>query len=111
MLAAEGLTARLSCEGDEPAASQDMISAGLGIGLIPAMSRQVGTEAHAPVAWVRVDAPHCRRILTLVWNRDAHLSEAASKFREFTTGRPFMAHRLPDARYGPAVTPRGRNPR
>ncbi|MFI9046436.1 LysR family transcriptional regulator [Streptomyces sp. NPDC053427] len=98
LFASEGLTPLLSCEGDEPAASQDMISAGLGIGLIPAISRRAGTDSRVPVAWVHMDAPDCHRVLTLVWNRDGYLSEAALKFREFTTGRPFMTHRLPDPR-------------
>ncbi len=57
--------------------------------------RRAGTETRVPVAWVHVDAPECHRVLTLVWNRDAYLSEAALKFREFTTSRPFMTHRLP----------------
>ncbi|MFF8310938.1 LysR family transcriptional regulator [Streptomyces lydicus] len=105
LFAAEGLTPLVSCEGDEPGASQDMISAGLGIGLIPAMSRQAGTETRVPVAWVRVDAPDCHRVLTLVWNRDAYLSEAALKFREFTTSRPFMTHRLPGPPREPAHDP------
>jgi DNA-binding transcriptional LysR family regulator len=96
LFASEGLTPQLSCEGDEPGASQDMISAGLGIGLIPAMSRQLGTDTRVPVAWVRVNAPDCHRVLTLVWNRDAYLSEAALKFREFVVSRPFMTHRLPE---------------
>ncbi|MCM2393260.1 LysR family transcriptional regulator [Streptomyces albipurpureus] len=96
LFASEGLAPLLSCEGDEPGASQDMISAGLGIGLIPAMSRQVGTDKRVPVAWVHLDAPDCHRVLNLVWNRDTHLSEAARKFREFTTSVPFMRHRLPD---------------
>ncbi|WP_405641467.1 LysR family transcriptional regulator [Streptomyces uncialis] len=100
MFASEGLTPLLSCEGDEPGASQDMISAGLGIGLIPAISRRVGTESHVPVAWVHMVAPDCHRVLTLVWNRDTYLSDAALKFREFTTSRPFMTHRLPDPRRG-----------
>ncbi|MEV7193598.1 LysR substrate-binding domain-containing protein [Streptomyces sp. NPDC093510] len=100
LFAAEGLTPLLSCEGDEPGASQDMISAGLGIGLIPAISRQAGTESQVPVAWVHLDAPDCHRVLTLVWNRDTYLSDAALKFREFTTSRPFMTHRLPDPRRG-----------
>ncbi|MFG2503208.1 LysR family transcriptional regulator [Streptomyces sp. NPDC048441] len=95
LFASEGLTPLLSCEGDEPGASQDMISAGLGIGLIPAISRQAGTETRVPVAWVHLNAPDCHRVLTLVWSRDAYLSEAALKFREFTTSRPFMTHRLP----------------
>ncbi|OMI38102.1 LysR family transcriptional regulator [Streptomyces sparsogenes] len=96
LFAAEGLRPLLSCEGDEPASSQDMISAGLGIGLIPAMSRQTGTDAIVPVAWVHLDAPGCHRLLTLVWNRDTYLAEAALRFREFITSRPFMTHRLPD---------------
>ncbi|MFD6433967.1 LysR family transcriptional regulator [Streptomyces venezuelae] len=100
LFAAEGLKPILSCEGNEPGASQNMISAGLGIGLIPAMSRQAGTESQVPVAWVHVNAPDCHRVLTLAWNRDAYLSDAALKFREFTTSRPFMTHRLPDPRRG-----------
>ncbi|MFE0800638.1 LysR family transcriptional regulator [Streptomyces sp. NPDC058812] len=95
LFAAEGITPLLSCESDEPGVSQDMISVGLGIGLIPAVSRQAGTETRVPVAWVHLDAPHCRRVLTLVWNRDAYLSEAAQRLREFITSRPFMTHRLP----------------
>ncbi|MEV0258173.1 LysR substrate-binding domain-containing protein [Streptomyces sp. NPDC050732] len=100
LFASEGLTPMISCEGDEPGASQDMISAGLGIGLIPAISRQAGTDSQVPVAWVHLNAPDCSRVLTLVWSRDTYLSDAAVKFREFTTSRPFMTHRLPDKRRG-----------
>ncbi|MGW2228668.1 LysR family transcriptional regulator [Streptomyces formicae] len=102
---AEGLTPLLSCEGNEPAASQNMISAGLGIGLIPAISRQAGTETRVPVAWVHVDAPDCSRVLTLLWNRDTYLSEAAVKLREFITSRPLMTHRLPVPRHEGAPHP------
>ncbi|WBO69697.1 LysR family transcriptional regulator [Streptomyces camelliae] len=98
LFASEGLTPVVSCEGDEAGASQVLISAGLGIGLIPAMSRQAGTDTRVPVAWVHVAAPACHRVLTLVWRRDAYLSEAALRFREFLTSRPFMTHRLPDPR-------------
>ncbi|MDY0812972.1 LysR family transcriptional regulator [Kitasatospora purpeofusca] len=100
LFATEGLTPRLSCEGDEPGASQDMISTGLGIGLIPAMSRLAGTDSHVPVAWVHVAAPNCYRVLNLVWNRDAYQSEAARRFREFTISRPLMTHRRPDPQVG-----------
>ncbi|MET9862616.1 LysR substrate-binding domain-containing protein [Streptomyces smyrnaeus] len=96
LFASEGLTPQLSCEGNEPGATQDMISVGLGIGLIPAVSRQAGTHTRVPVAWVHLDAPDCHRVLTLVWNRDAHLSDAAVRLREFATERPFMTHRVPD---------------
>ncbi|MFE7192721.1 LysR family transcriptional regulator [Kitasatospora sp. NPDC057541] len=98
LFATEGISPRLSCEGDEPGASQDMISTGLGIGLIPAMSRLAGTDTHVPVAWVHVEAPNCYRVLTLVWNREAYQSEAARRFREFTVSRPLMTHRRPDPR-------------
>jgi DNA-binding transcriptional LysR family regulator len=95
LFAAEGLTPRLSCESDEPTVSQVLISMGLGIGLIPAASRQAGMEKPVPVAWVRLDAPGCHRVLTLVHSRDAYLSEAAVRFREFITSRPFMTDLLP----------------
>jgi DNA-binding transcriptional LysR family regulator len=94
LFASEGLTPVLSCEGDEPGATGDLISAGLGIGLLPATSRQAGTRIS--LAWVQVDVPDCHRVLSLVWNRDAHLSEAAVRFREFVTSTPFMTHHLPD---------------
>ncbi|MFI7344272.1 LysR family transcriptional regulator [Streptomyces sp. NPDC050085] len=96
LFAAEGLTPTLSCEGDEPSVSQVLISAGLGIGLIPSTARQSPIVTGVPVAWSHVDAPGCHRVLTLVWRRDAHLSEGALKFREFITSRPFMTHRLSD---------------
>ncbi|MER5493202.1 LysR substrate-binding domain-containing protein [Streptomyces sp. NPDC002490] len=96
LFAVHGLVPRLSCVGDEPGASQDMVSAGLGIGLIPAMSRRLGTSTHVPVAWVRVDVPDCHRVLTLVWNEGSYLSPTALAFSEFITSRPFMTHRLPE---------------
>lgn len=96
LFAAEGLTPLVACEGDEPGASHDLIAAGLGVGLVPAMSKLAGSRT--PLAWVRVDAPDCRRVLTLVWHRDAYLSEAAQKFRAFITSKPFLTHRLPDQR-------------
>ncbi|CAL9654907.1 LysR family transcriptional regulator [Streptomyces sp. enrichment culture] len=105
LFAAEGLVPPLSCEADEPAAIQDLISVGLGIGLIPAVSRQAGTDTHVPVAWVHLDAPECHRVLTLVHSRDAYLSEAALRFREFVTSRPFMTHHLPDLRRGRGTQP------
>lgn len=110
LFTAEGLTPRLSCEGDEPGSIQDLISAGLGIGLIPAVSRLTGTDVHVPVAWVSVAAPGCHRTLSLVWHEDRYLSAAAVRFREFTTARPLTEHTLPDPRHGRGgvVVERGR---
>ncbi|MEV0275169.1 LysR substrate-binding domain-containing protein [Streptomyces sp. NPDC050610] len=89
LFAAEGLVPTIGCEGDEPGAAPMLISAGLGIGLLPAMSR--GAISHSPVALLRLDAPHCDRTLSLVWRDDIYLSAAARKFRSLAVerkGRP-----------------------
>ncbi|WP_411122362.1 LysR family transcriptional regulator [Streptomyces sp. x-19] len=95
LFAAEGRTPVLSCEGDEPGATGDLIGAGLGIGLVPEMSRRLPTRL--PAAWLSLDAPDCHRVLSLVWDREAYVSAAALKFREFVIGRPFASHGFPGA--------------
>ncbi|WP_309116143.1 LysR substrate-binding domain-containing protein [Saccharothrix sp.] len=80
LFAAAGVEPVIVCEGDEPAATADLISAGLGIGLVPAMARQLADRT--PFAWLHVDAPDCRRRLSLVWRTDAYLSRAAQRFRD-----------------------------
>ncbi len=85
LFAAEGLVPTISCEGDEPGAAPVLVGAGLGICLVPAMSREAITRT--PLALLRIDAPHCRRTLTLVWRRDTYMSEAARKFRELAVER------------------------
>lgn len=78
LFAEMGLVPNVVCEGDEPGATQHLISAGLGVGLIPTMSRQAGVTA--PVAWLPVRDVDCSRTLTLVWREDAFLSGAAKQF-------------------------------
>jgi DNA-binding transcriptional LysR family regulator len=85
LFARAGVQPHITCEGDEPAAVRPMISAGLGIGLLPTVSRQ--TTDHPPVAWLHVDAPDCRRVLRLVWREDAYLSAAAQRFRDLAAER------------------------
>jgi DNA-binding transcriptional LysR family regulator len=87
LFAGRGLRPKIVCEGDEPGATAVLISAGLGIGLIPDMARRAG--AQAPVAWIPVDSPDCRRLLTLHWNADAPLSPAAGLMRTTLTGWDF----------------------
>ena len=70
----------VACEGDEPYAIRGLISAGVGIGLLPRMGRQAGPDP--PVAWLHLDAPGCQRTLSIVWRRDAYLSAAARGFRD-----------------------------
>ncbi|MFJ8386597.1 LysR family transcriptional regulator [Streptomyces sp. NPDC094438] len=86
LFAQEGISPRVVCEGDEAAATPELIGAGLGIGLMPAVARRTIGE-RGPVAWVRVDAADCHRTLTLVWRQGAHLSPAALDFRRIAMDR------------------------
>ncbi len=92
LFAAHDLTPKIVCESDEHSAIADLISAGLGIGLAPAIARRSTTRA--PVAWVPVDNPDCRRTLTLYWGADSHLSSASRLMRatitnwDWSTGEP-----------------------
>jgi DNA-binding transcriptional LysR family regulator len=85
----------IACEGDEPYAIRGLISAGVGIGLLPAMARQ---STRPPIGWLHLDAPShldaqgnldargCQRTLSIAWRRDAYLSTAARQFRDFAAG-------------------------
>ncbi|MGF1425108.1 LysR family transcriptional regulator [Kitasatospora sp. LaBMicrA B282] len=85
LFAGAGLTPLIACEGDEPGATQLLIGAGLGIGLAPAVSRAAVPDA--PLAWLRIDAPDCHRVLSLVRRRDAYLSTAARDFHDLAVDR------------------------
>jgi DNA-binding transcriptional LysR family regulator len=75
LFAARDLTPRIVCEGDEPSAIAELIKAGLGIGLVPALARRSAPDA--AIAWIRVDDPQCRRTLALYWAAGNRLSTAA----------------------------------
>ncbi|KAB2340172.1 LysR family transcriptional regulator [Actinomadura rudentiformis] len=83
LFAERDLVPKIVCEGDEPAAIAELISAGLGIGLVPAIARRIA--ARAPVAWIAVDHPDCRRRLTLFWSTDSRLPTAARLMRTTIT--------------------------
>lgn len=82
----------IACEGDEPYAIRGLISAGVGIGLLPAMARQ---SARPPISWLHLDEPGCQRTLSLAWRRDAYLSAAARQFRDFAVSH-FARRPVPD---------------
>ena len=71
------------CEGDEPYAIRGLISAGVGVGLMPAMARRLAPDP--PVGWLHLDTP-CRRTLSLVWRADAYRTAAARALTEFAAG-------------------------
>jgi DNA-binding transcriptional LysR family regulator len=83
LFAARDLTPKIVFEGDEPGAIQELISAGLGIGLNPAMARRVA--ARTPVAWIPVDSPDCRRTITLFWSTESRLPAAVRLMRTAIT--------------------------
>lgn len=78
-----GLEPTITCQGNEPTAIRPLISAGLGIGLLPGSSR--AATGHPPVGWLHINTPNCRRTLRLVWRQDAYLSIAARQFRDFAS--------------------------
>ncbi|NEC68823.1 LysR family transcriptional regulator [Streptomyces sp. SID9727] len=90
LFAREGLRPQVVCEGDEAAATPEMVGAGLGVGLMPAVARRTIGEG-GPVAWARLRGEESRRTLTLVWRQGAYLSPAALDFRRLARER-LMPH-------------------
>jgi DNA-binding transcriptional LysR family regulator len=82
LFAPTGRTPIIACEGDEPPTIRALIAAGVGVGLLPTVSRI--TTDHPPVAWLRLDTSTARRTLRLYWRRDAYLSGTARRFRDLT---------------------------
>jgi DNA-binding transcriptional LysR family regulator len=79
LFAARDLAPRIVCEGDEVSAIAQLIIAGLGVGLVPDLARR--SAGTAPVAWIAVDDPGCRRTLTLYWGAGGRLPAAARLMR------------------------------
>ncbi|MGW5360924.1 LysR family transcriptional regulator [Actinopolymorpha pittospori] len=96
LFAARDLTPKIVCESDEHSAIADLISAGLGIGLVPGFARRSATRA--PVVWIAVDSPDCRRRVTLHWGADSHLSTAARLMRTTITSWDWTAGELQEKR-------------
>ncbi|MFG2223093.1 LysR family transcriptional regulator [Streptomyces sp. NPDC048644] len=80
LFAGIGCRPLIACEGDEPGATHPLVAAGLGVGLLPAVSR--AGVAHTSLSLVRLDAPDCVRTLSLVHRADTYLSVAAARFAE-----------------------------
>jgi DNA-binding transcriptional LysR family regulator len=81
LLADVGRAPVIACEGDEPAAVRGLIAAGVGIGLLPTISRR--TTQTPRVAWLHLGTDTARRTLRLYWQRERYLTAAARRFRDF----------------------------
>jgi len=85
LFAGTGRAPMIACEGDEPAAIRGLIAAGVGLGLLPTISRR--TTGTPKVAWVHLDVEIARRTLRLYWNRERYLTAATRRFRDFTSAQ------------------------
>jgi DNA-binding transcriptional LysR family regulator len=84
LFAARGLTPKVVCESDEHGAIAELISAGLGIGLVPDFAGRLA--ARTAGVWIPVDSADCRRTVSLYWATDSHPSTAARLMRTTITG-------------------------
>ncbi|MFF7994963.1 LysR family transcriptional regulator [Kitasatospora xanthocidica] len=83
LFAGHGLTPRIVCEVDEAGTIAELISADLGIGLVPAIAHRTATRL--PLTWVAIDHPGCRRTLTLSWGAGGRLPTAVRLLRDALT--------------------------
>lgn len=83
LFAGKGLTPKVVCESDEASAIAALISAGVGIGLVPDLARRSATRV--PAVWIAVDHPDCRRTTSLYWGAGSQLSPAARLMRSAIT--------------------------
>jgi DNA-binding transcriptional LysR family regulator len=82
VFAEAGLVPNIVCEGDEPAATYDLIGSGLGVGLLPVIARE--TYPGLAVRWLHLTGTRCTRDLRMVWREGTYLSTAARHFRDYT---------------------------
>ncbi|OZB98545.1 hypothetical protein CJP46_05195 [Paenibacillus sp. XY044] len=74
-----GFEPQIRFEGDDIMTAAGLVSAGLGVTIIPAFS---GIE-HGKVKRLRVTEPYCRREIGLAWVEDRKLPPSADLFRSF----------------------------
>ncbi|CAG7627196.1 LysR family transcriptional regulator [Paenibacillus allorhizosphaerae] len=74
-----GMTPRIVCEVDEPAAIGSLVRAGLGVAFVGACKSDQAT----PLIKLPIEDPGYRRTFQLAWDEGRYMSKAAHKFREF----------------------------
>ena len=76
-----GFRPKVTFEGDEPSTIQGLVSAGLGVAFMPALSWRQASEA--TMVRLHISDPICQRTIGLSWHEHHYLSQAAGQFREF----------------------------
>lgn len=76
---AAGFTPNIVCEGEEPASISRLVSAGLGVALVPEAVRRETPSLHL----LHIEKPLCEWTLHLAWREKHYLSLAAQTFRDF----------------------------
>ncbi|WP_040948875.1 LysR family transcriptional regulator [Gorillibacterium massiliense] len=77
-----GFTPSIVCVGDEPAAIQGLVRAGLGIAFQPVAAAHNEAEASG-LHFLEISEPACRWTLHLLWRKEHYLSKAARHFHNF----------------------------
>jgi DNA-binding transcriptional LysR family regulator len=80
MFLAAGFTPRIAFEGEEVGTARGLISAGLGLSLLPATASSLADPA---VVAVPVTEPRAVRTVALAWPADRPLTRPAAAFRDF----------------------------
>lgn len=75
-----GITPRVACEADEPAAIEDFVAVELGLAFIPGLTKP--TPDHGLTPRLPISDPACALTLGIAWNEDRYLSLAARAFRQ-----------------------------
>ncbi|HEX3715747.1 MAG TPA: LysR family transcriptional regulator [Trebonia sp.] len=89
---AAGFEPRVTFEGEEADTARGLVSAGLGVSLLPATAASLADRS---VTAVRVTAPKAARTVAIAWPADRPLTAPAAAFRDFALT---YAGRLPRLR-------------
>ena len=81
LLAADGVSARVSFEIGDLATIEGLVGAGLGVAILP--ERFAGTAGTVGTVGIALAADHAERLVGLAWRTDRPLPPAAARLLEF----------------------------
>jgi DNA-binding transcriptional LysR family regulator len=83
LCAKAGFEPKIAFEGEELSMIVGLVGSGLGVSLIPSITKVDPTRT----SLLRIKDPDCRRHIGIAWNRERKLSLAALKFKNFVLER------------------------